>query len=272
MRTTFNNTFNKRISSFFIIMFIGITFFPSCVHHRDLLYLHEKDEDNEAVRSYFEAKLPDYKLKPKDELYIQINSLDDPTTNVFQPIGTQQNSSTSLGPYGASLQSYVIDSVGYIQLPVLGNIYVNKRSIPEVRSIIQDSLVNILNQPTVTIKLINRYVSVLGEVRSPGHFSYSQEKLSIYNALGLAGDITDYGDRNNVILARNEKGENLRINIDLTSSDVLSSEYYYLRPNDMVYVKPMRKKFWGMNGFPWSILMTSVSTSILIYTVFGDDQ
>jgi polysaccharide export outer membrane protein len=165
--------------------------------------------------------------------------------------------------------SYSIDKNGFIQLPVLGNIQVENKSVPEVSAILQDSLENILSQPTVTVKLVNRFVSVLGEVQRPGHFSYSQEKLTVFDALGLAGDITEYGDRNDVILTRNENDRNLRINIDLTSAELMTSEYYYIRPNDMVYVKPMRKKFWGMRQFPFEILLSTLSTGILFYTVFG---
>jgi len=112
-------------------------------------------------------------------------------------------------------------------------------------------------------------VSVLGEVRNPGHFSYAQEKINIYNALSLAGDVTTYGDRNDVLLVRNENGRNLSIRIDLSSDKILASDYYYLRPNDIIYVKPMRKKFWGLDTFPWSALLSTISTVILIYTVFG---
>jgi polysaccharide biosynthesis/export protein len=165
--------------------------------------------------------------------------------------------------------SYMIDKAGFVQLPVLGNIYVKDKSIPEVSTVLQDSLNHILSKPTVTVKLVNRFVSVLGEVRIPGHFSFSQEKLTIFDALGLAGDITEYGDRNDVILTRNENGKNLRIDVDLTSSKLMTSEYYYIRPNDMVYVKPMRKKFWGMRQFPFQVLLSSVSTAVLLYTVFG---
>lgn len=110
---------------------------------------------------------------------------------------------------------------------------------------------------------------MLGEVQRPGHFSYSQEKLTIFDAIGLAGDIAEYGDRNDVILARNENGKNLRINVELTSSELMASQYYCIRPNDMVYVKPMRKKFWGMSQFPFQILLSSLSTAALFYTVFG---
>ncbi len=165
--------------------------------------------------------------------------------------------------------SYTIDKEGFLQMPVIGNIHVEDKTIPEVSAILQDSLNHILSKPTVTIKLVNRFVSVLGEVQSPGHFSFSQEKFTILDALSLAGDITEYGDRNDVILTRNENGKNLRINIDLTSSKLMSSEYYYIRPNDLVYVKPMPKKFWGIRQFPFQILLSSLSTAILFYTVFG---
>jgi polysaccharide export outer membrane protein len=132
---------------------------------------------------------------------------------------------------------------------------------------LKDSLSSILNQPIVTVKLVNRYISVLGEVRIPGHFPYSQEKLTIFDALGLAGDITEYGDRSEVILTRNEDGRNFRIVLNLTKSGIIASEYYYLRPNDLIYVKPLSKKFWGMKEFPFSIILSTISTALLIYSV-----
>ncbi len=256
------------ISTLVILMFTII--FTSCVSQKNVEYLRDTSSQHEDVRSFYDANISDYKLKPSDELFIQIRSLDDPSTNIFQQLGIQQNGygSGTIQPYGASLMSYLVDNEGNVQLPVLGNIHVENKSIPEVSNILQDSLNHILSKPTVTVKLVNRFVSVLGEVRSPGHFSYSQEKLTIFDALGLAGDILDYGNRKDVILARNEDGKNLRIKIDLTSANLLASEYYYLRPNDMIYVKPMHKKFWGMRQFPFSILLSSVSTAVLLYTVF----
>jgi len=248
-----------------------ILFFSSCVTQKNVEYLQNESGQDKDAQIFYEAKVLDYKLKPKDELYIQIRSLDDPSTNVFQQLGVQENGfggGGNIQPYGASLMSYAIDKEGFVQLPVLGNIQVEDMSIAEVSIMLQDSLDQILSNPAVTVKLVNRFVSVLGEVKTPGHFSYSKEKLTIFDAIGMAGDITDYGDRNDVILSRNENGQNLRINIDLTSSKLLTSEYYYIRPNDMVYVKPMRKKFWGMRQFPFSILLSSVSTAVLLYTVF----
>ena len=268
MRVIKFHTF-KKIPIWLIL--ISTLFFSSCVTHRNLEYLSDKDNKDEPIISYIEAKIPDYKLKPNDELNINIKSLDDPTTNVFQQLGNQQGSNSGYNtPYSASLTSYTIDKSGFIQLPVIGNMHVEDRTIPEVISMLQDSLNNILSSPTVTIKLVNRYVSVLGEVARPGNFSYAQEKLNVFDALGLAGDITTYGNRNEVTLVRNENGKNMRIKIDLTSADLLASEYYYLRPNDLIYVKPLQKKFWGLAQFPWTVLLSTISTVILIYTVFGE--
>jgi polysaccharide export outer membrane protein len=269
MRSVKNQNF-KKLTKLLMFLFVISISFSSCVSNRNLRYLSENDMKTVNVKTYKDSEISDYKLKPNDELDINIKSLDDPTTNVFQTLGNQQGASSGYTtPYSASLTAYMIDKNGYIQLPVIGNIFVENKTIPEVISMLQDSLNNILSNPTVTVKLVNRYISVLGEVRNPGHFSYSQERINIYNALSLAGDITTYGDRNNVMLVRNENGNNLNINIDLTSSDILASDYYYLRPNDIIYVKPMRKKFWGLDTFPWSVLLSTISTVILIYTVFG---
>lgn len=258
----------KRIGTFPILILNITLLFSSCVTPRNLEYLSVKDKNDEVFKTFDDAKIPDYKLKPNDELYIQIKSLDDPSTNIFQKEGNQQNNyGGAITPYSASLMSHMIDKSGYIQLPVIGNILVEDRTVPEVMHILQDSLNGILSKPTVTVKLVNRYVSVFGEVKNPGHFPYAQERLTIYDAISLAGDINVYGKRNEIILARNENGKNLRIGIDLTSSEIMASEYYYIRPNDMVYVKPMKKRFWGFSEFPWTILLGSITTGVLLYSV-----
>jgi polysaccharide biosynthesis/export protein len=251
----------------FSLVFSGISLFilSSCISQREVEYLQDSDK---TIKAFREAENQDYRLKPDDELYIQINSLDDASANVFSNSNSQQSSYMgSIQPYGASLVSYAINKEGFLLLPLIGNIFVKDKTVPQVSEILKDSLRNILNQPIVSVKLVNRFVSVLGEVRNPGHFPFSQEKLTVYDALGLAGDITDYGNRNEVILTRNENGKNIRINLDLTRSDILASNFYYLRPNDIVYVKPLTKKFWGMREFPFNILLTSISTALLIYTV-----
>lgn len=256
------NSFYRNIS--LIVFFILLILLSSCVAQRQVEYLQNKDKN---VKTFNEGAFPDYKLKPNDELYIQINSFDDEAANVFSNSRQQSFYMGSIQPYGASLLSYSVNKEGYLLLPVIGKILVKDKTLSDVSSILKDSLNHVLNQPIVSVKLVNRFVSVLGEVLNPGHFAYAQDKLSIYDAVGLAGDITDYGNRDDVILVRNENGENKRISINLSKSDILASDYYYLRPNDIVYVKPLRKKFWGMRQFPFSILFSTITTGLLIYNI-----
>ena len=251
--------FSNKIIIGFLTIF---SLLSSCVIQRQVEYLRGNDT---ITVKFIEAEFPNYMLKSNDELYIQINSLDEENANIFSNARQQSTYVGALQPYGASLISYSVDKEGYLLLSLIGSIYVKNKTLSEVSTIIMDSLKNILSQPVVSVKLVNRYVTVLGEVLHPGHYSYSQEKLTVFDALGLAGDITDYGNRNKVILVRNEMGENIRINMDLTLSDILTSDYYNLRPNDMIYVKPLMKKFWGMRQFPFAVLLSTITTGLLIY-------
>lgn len=247
----------------FVVIFSGILLTSSCVTQRKVEYLQNRNEE-----SFKEAEFPDYKLKPNDELFVQISSLDDAAASVFSN-GTNQQliNAGMIQPYGASLMSYSIDRDGYLLLPVIGRIHVSDKTLSDVSIEIRDSLNHVLNHPLVSVKLVNRFVSILGEVNSPGHFPFSQDKLSIYDGIGLAGDITEYGNRSEVTLVRNEGGVNHRVDLNLTNSDILSSGYYNLRPNDIVYVKPLRNKFWGMRQFPFTVLFSALTTGILFYSV-----
>ncbi|HLN56044.1 MAG TPA: polysaccharide biosynthesis/export family protein [Bacteroidales bacterium] len=247
----------------FLFIISAILLTSSCVTQRKVEYLQNRNEE-----SFKEAEFPDYKLKPNDELFVQISSLDDAAASVFSN-GTNQQviNAGTIQPYGASLMSYSIDRDGYLLLPVIGRILVRDKTLSQVSFEIRDSLNHVLNHPIVSVKLVNRFVSILGEVNNPGHYSYSQDKLSIYDAIGLAGDISEYGNRAEVTLVRNEDGVNHRVDLNLTSSDILTSGYYNLRPNDIVYVKPLRNKFWGMRQFPFSVLFSALTTGILLYSV-----
>lgn len=244
---------------------ISVLFFSSCITQRNVEYLRGDDDE---IQTYNEVLIEDYQLQPKDELYIQISSQDDPGAKLFSATGSEQfvNIGT-IQPYGASLSSYTVDKNGFIQLPVIGLIPVKDKTTVEVSEIITKTLKKILSQPMVSVKLVNRYVTVLGEVLRPGHYNYSQDKVTIYDAIGLAGDITDYGNRDKVILIRNENGKNIRIPVDLTQGDILASSSLYIRPNDIIYVKPLQKKFWALRQFPYDVLLSTITAAILLYSV-----
>ncbi len=257
-RSSFIGIFSNKHLQLLTLFFFSLT---SCILQRNVEYLQD---ENQSIKAFDEAEFPDYKLKPNDQLFIQVKSLDEGAANIFTTAGNQAfMGSGSFDPY---LMSYSIDKDGRLLLPVIGNVLVRDKTTMEVAMMLKDSLLNILNQPIVSVKLVNRNVSVLGEVRSPGHFTYGQEKLSVYSAIGLAGDINDFGNRNNVVLLRNEKGQNIKINIDLTRSDLLTSDYYYLRPNDILYVKPRKVKYWSNRQSNVSFFFSTITTGLLIYS------
>jgi polysaccharide biosynthesis/export protein len=237
-----------------------IFFLSSCVVHHEVEYLQQKKQ---LSSEYPNTGLKDYKLKPKDELYIQISSLDEAAAT----ISSSTSSSSLMGgmnPYGASLLSHTIDKEGFLELPVIGKIQVKDKTIGEATAMIKEALIHVLSQPVVSVKLVNTYISVLGEVKTPGHFVFSEDKLTVFDAIGLAGDITDYGNRKSIILIRNENGINVRKELNLLNSEVLASEYYYIRPGDIIYIKPLRSKFWGFKEFPFATLLTGVTTAVLV--------
>ncbi len=241
-----------------LIFIFGLS---SCVSQRNLEYIQK---NKKTPDEFEEPEFSDYHLQPRDALFIQISSLDDASSNVFAQGAGQP---TTLDPYSAYLNSYTIDQEGNIELPVLGKLKVTGKTTLQVSQMIKDSVENILSLPVITVKLVNQYVSVLGEVGIPGHFVYSQNKFTIFDALSMAGDITPFGNRKQVILTRNEQGKTMRISLDLTKPEILSSKYYYMHPSDMIYVRPLKKKFWGMEQFPFTLIFSTITTGLLIFTV-----
>lgn len=247
-----------------LLFLVTLLFQTACVTQQDVEYMQKLER---SPKTFTEAEISDYKLKPFDELYIKVNSLDDPSANVFSTATGQQNTNSEvISPYSASLLAYTVNKDGYLQLPLIGNVFVKDKTISQVTLVLTDSLSHILSQPIVKVKLVNRYVSVLGYVKNPGHYTYSQEKLTIFDAIGLAGDMTIYGNRQDVVLTRNENGQNLIVKLDLTKPNILSSSYYYIRPSDLIYVKPLKKRIWGISEFPFGILLSSISLTLVIYS------
>jgi polysaccharide export outer membrane protein len=248
------------------LAFSAILLIQGCVSQRDIEYLQLKGN---ASKSFKDAEIADYRVKINDELYIRVSSLDAETSSLFNTMGgnTDNSFAGSMQPYGASLVSYTVGKDGTVRLPIIGNIQVKEKTLNQIGAIIKDSLNNILSQPIVTVKLVNRYVSVIGEVRNPGNFPYAQEKLTVFDALSLAGDLTIYSNRKEVMLTRNEGGKNTLVTLNLTDPEILGSSYYYVRPNDIIYVKPMKKRKWGLSEFPFATTLSAISTAILVYSV-----
>lgn len=184
-------------------------------------------------------------IQNNDILSISISSLNPQASAIFNTTNNfSANSSPESSSAGAQASGYLVNSDGYIQLPILGNIKAAGLTKKQLKESITNSILEkkLLVDPIVNIRNLNFKVTVLGEVTHPAVVTAPSEKISLLEALGLAGDLTIYGKRDNVLLIREINGKKQVRRIDLTAKDFFLSRYYYLQPNDVVYVSPNKAK------------------------------
>jgi len=181
-------------------------------------------------------------LKTGDIINIQVHSID---KEASEPFNTQLNNVNVRAGYtnGIATQTgYLINKDGNIDFPVVGEINILNLTTIDAAKLIKTKLIDYLNDPIVRVQIENFKITILGEVRSPGTYQIPNERITILEALGLAGDLTIYGIRKEVILLRDNNGEKNEFIIDLTSKDLIYSENYYLSQNDVLYIKPNQAK------------------------------
>ena len=245
----------------FLYSLILIVLVASCASKKDVYYF--QDIDSTAAENSFKF----LNIQPGDILDIQIKALNPESVLVFQrqaTLGLQQQQVQN-----RAIDGYLVGEDGSINLPIVGAIDTTNQSTQALAQIIQEALKPYINNPTVNIRLLNFRISVLGEVNNPGTFTVLEERLSLPQALGLAGDLTINGDRNHLLLIRNEAGKKTNQVIDLTKTDFLQSPFYFLKQNDIIYVRPnnARVKSSGLVGNAGtlvSILSLAVSLFIVI--------
>lgn len=242
----------------FSFLFVIIVFVFSCTSQKNFVYLQDKEKTDSSV--YTRNDTFRYKIQPQDLLYIKIISIDQSSTLSLN--STSQTNDFS-GEQGAYLNGYLVNDSGYVELPLAGKILVKGLSIEESQKAIQEKVNFYLKNSLVVVKLMNFNITILGEVNKPGNFKVNDVNLNLLEAIGLAGDLTIYGDRKHIMLIRqNNPGKTIQI--DLTDKNILQSEYYNILPNDVIYIKPNKSKFYGTNPFPFATVLASVTTLILI--------
>ncbi len=163
-------------------------------------------------------------------------------------------------------QSYTINEAGYLDFPMLGEIFVRNMNVDEIRDAISEQLKEYLKELIVIVKLVNYNITVLGEVARPGHYKIYQSSINIFEAVSLANDMSDFANAREVAIIRLTKTGSTVKHVDMTKRDILSSEYYYLKPNDILYVRPVKAKQFSFAQFPYGVVFTVISSTILIVT------
>lgn len=258
----------------FIIAFICTICMVSCTSYKNVPYL----QNPEVVNSYMDS-LPMYdaKIMPKDLLTITVNTSDPEAAAPFNlvvqsPINVARTSNLTQQP---SLQQYLVNNEGFIDFPVLGRLKVGGLTKNQAEDLIREKLGDYLREvPIVTVRMSNYKIAVLGEVARPGMFTVNNEKVNIFEALAMAGDLTVWGLRDNIKLIREDAtGKREIINLNLNNAEIVTCPYYYLQQNDILYVSPNKTKAKnsdiGQSTSLWfSATSILVSIASLLVTIF----
>jgi polysaccharide biosynthesis/export protein len=244
---------NLRIFLFAVLLTVS-----SCGPTRNLAYFSDLKEQNTYSEEIKNISIP--KIQPNDLLSINISS-ESPESDV-------QFNRGMLAANEGKLEGYLVNEDGNVNFPVIGSVQLAGLTKQEARQKLINELQKYLKAPEVSIRNMNFKVTVIGEVNRPSTFTVPAEKISILEALGMAGDMTPFGKRENVIVMREEAGTRTMARLNLNSKEVLNSPYFYLQQNDVVYVEPdkMKQVQASTNTKFLAIVTASVSLATIILT------
>ncbi len=263
---------NRHISATNFFLFVVVLFLflgsSSCVSHKNLLYLQQ--EHAQETDTLFFGK-EEYKIATDDILHVRVHTFDEETDRIFnkEADNQQMRSGGTNMTMMFYLQGYSVTSDGDINLPVLGRVNVAGKTIEEATKEIEERLEEYIIGATVVLKLVNFSITILGEVNAPGQYYIYDNRISIMDALGMTGDMSEFGNREVKVVRQTSEGAIFKT-LDLKDYNVHTSEFFYLRPNDLVYVEPYKVKRLGFNTFPFGLVFSTISTTLLLINFFNN--
>ncbi len=246
-----------------IIAILGLIFLQSCVPYKDIVYM-QGDLPQTAVDS------TSYKIQKDDILYISIKSSNESVERLFK---VQQNGNMSSQNTSQSLyfSGYTVDNNGEIELPVINKIKVEGLTFKQVKNTIKQKLLQnqfkSLEDIFIKVKLAGVPYTVIGEVKTPKNGILYKTKPNIFDVLSDAKDITQVGDRKEVVVIRKINNVLVKKTLNLTDAGIVNSPYFYTRPNDIIYIKPLRQKTWGTGATLQQTISTTITALSLITTI-----
>jgi len=238
----------RKKQAIYIFSLLSFVFLSSCGSTKNVPYFQN-------VIASGNSKLPvdvdfhEPTIQPDDILSISLFTIDPASSMIVNQLSTQSLGGivSSSNATNLSANGFLVDKNGEIQLSVIGKVKLGGLTTFEARDLIQKLAANSYNSPNVQVRYSNFKITILGEVSSPATYTVPNEKLTVLDALGLAGDLTIYGKRENILLIRESKGEKQFARLNLNSADIFNNPYYYLKQNDVLYVEPNKGKAASLN-------------------------
>jgi polysaccharide export outer membrane protein len=252
------------------ILAIAIIMITSCTSQKKLAYLNNLPEA--GGQETFTMQPPDYKIQPRDVLYITAKALtpEGKMEDFLSSLGSAQT--MQMGDAGGYLYGFDVSKDGNILIPVIGTIKVDGLTLAEIRNLVQTRIDKVFNNSTVECKLLSFKFTVMGEVRSPGTYVNYNNYLTVLEAIGRANGVGDYGNRDRVLVVRPYDKGTKTFRLNLQNKSILSSEAYFLLPNDVVIVEPTKQKVFNLNFLTYSFIFTTalatLSTTLLLINYF----
>lgn len=257
-----------------ILVICSVALLSSCVSQHKLSYLRDVTTASaDSINQTYQSLDENYITKG-DQLSIFVNALDIEAVRAFNmPVANVQNLgsrqvSTNAG--GGSLQGYWVDPEGCINFPVLGKLHIEGMTTTQLRDTLTLLISHSVKDPIININFMNFFVTVLGEVKNPGRHAVGTQGMTIFEALGLAGDMTIYGKRNNVLVSREVDGKMEFARLNLNDQSIFASPYYHIRQNDVIYVEPNVARSISSQNIPFymSVVTTLGSMATLIVSLY----
>jgi polysaccharide export outer membrane protein len=251
------NTIHPLRIGFFAML--SLLIISSCAPVGKLKYV--ADNGPGAIKNDYNNDRTEKNIQPYDYLYIKIFSLDEKTNAIFNERSYSVDN---------ELISYSVDAAGDVIMPFIGEVNVKNLTINQARVKIEKSLSVYLNNISVIVRFVSNKITVLGEVTAPGQHPFYDEKVSVFQALGFAGGASGYGDLTNVTLIREKDNVIKYYYLDLTKKNIASSEYYYLLPNDIIIINPIKAKYRELRDYAVTLsasILTSLSALLSIYII-----
>jgi polysaccharide export outer membrane protein len=245
-----------------IIALAAIALLSSCGSKKDLVYFQNSGQafsDNTKDNTLY-----DLRIRPKDNLYITVSSTNPAAVEPYNVFSTNNINYTT---QGLEYRGYLVDEEGNIKFPGLGVIHLGGMTKTDAEAYIQKEITKTVEDCSVNIRFINYKISILGEVNRPGIYTISNERVSIVEAIAMAGDLTIYGQRHDIQIYRVENGEKKTFLIDITDPNIFFSPYYYLEQNDIIYVSPNSTRVRSSTNIMPVLSVVITSASFILTTL-----
>ena len=251
------------------LMPLVLLLLTGCIGKRNLNYLDDPSLSANSSK-LFENRKFEYRVQVNDVLSIRVLGLDEQTHRFFNVEG--QNAIQGMNDASLYVNGFSVDKNGQVQLPTVGKIKVQGLTVGEAQELVQRKINEYFTNATVILKLVSFRVSVLGDVQRPGSYFIYNNQITVLEALAIAGGPNEFGDKSHVQLMRQTDRGVQAVYVDMSGSDVLSSEYYYLLPNDVLYVPTLRARAGRLNLDLLTILLSTLSTAAVVFTVIQNSR